>query len=177
MELINTLHVADHDDALLDDRADDWLRRWTSPDHRALETAPSDGQADDVGDLRRFREALRQFARTNNGQSPDEETIAQAAEALGGIALTLALPIPGSAPTPALSARSSSPAAEVLAVAVTAYLAEVAAGTWPRLKACASDECQWVYFDNSRNASRRWCDMADCGNLVKQRRYRERRKA
>ena len=177
MELINTSHVADHDDALLDERADDWLRRWTSPNHEASRATPPGGQADDLSNLRRFREALRQFARANNGQTPDEATVAQASEALTGVALVLELPRHGSTSTPGLSASSPSAAAEVLAAAITAYLAEVAAGTWPRLKACANDECQWAYFDSSRNGSRRWCDMADCGNLAKQRRFRERRKA
>jgi predicted RNA-binding Zn ribbon-like protein len=47
-------------------------------------------------------------------------------------------------------------------------------GTWPRLKACLADDCQWAYYDLSRNRSAVWCDMASCGNRQKVRSYRER---
>lgn len=37
--------------------------------------------------------------------------------------------------------------------------------------------CGWLFLDQSRNGSRRWCRMADCGNAVKARRLTERRRA
>jgi len=40
-----------------------------------------------------------------------------------------------------------------------------------RVRLCASETCDWVFLDKSRNHSRRWCDMADCGNRAKARRY------
>lgn len=43
-----------------------------------------------------------------------------------------------------------------------------------RLKLCDAHDCGWLFIDASRNRSRRWCDMADCGNRAKARRYRER---
>ncbi|MFD2372097.1 CGNR zinc finger domain-containing protein [Brevibacillus sp. GCM10020057] len=45
-----------------------------------------------------------------------------------------------------------------------------------RLKICDNPDCQWVYFDESRNRARRWCDDKMCGNLMKVRRFRERQK-
>jgi predicted RNA-binding Zn ribbon-like protein len=45
-----------------------------------------------------------------------------------------------------------------------------------RVRECADDCCGWLLLDRSRNASRRWCDMSDCGNRAKARRYRERNK-
>ncbi|HEX3689450.1 MAG TPA: CGNR zinc finger domain-containing protein [Solirubrobacteraceae bacterium] len=45
-------------------------------------------------------------------------------------------------------------------------------GTWPRVKACVDDDCQWAFYDSSRNRSGRWCDMAVCGNREKVRTYR-----
>ncbi|MEA2382859.1 MAG: hypothetical protein QOH72_2830 [Solirubrobacteraceae bacterium] len=47
-------------------------------------------------------------------------------------------------------------------------------GTWARLKACLADDCQWAFFDRSRNRSAVWCDMKICGNRRKVRSYRER---
>jgi predicted RNA-binding Zn ribbon-like protein len=47
-------------------------------------------------------------------------------------------------------------------------------GTWTRLKACLADDCQWAFYDRSRNRSAVWCDMKVCGNRQKVRSYRER---
>jgi predicted RNA-binding Zn ribbon-like protein len=41
----------------------------------------------------------------------------------------------------------------------------------PRLHACASDTCRWLFLDTSKNRTRRWCDMKTCGNRAKARRY------
>ncbi|HTF11455.1 MAG TPA: CGNR zinc finger domain-containing protein [Asanoa sp.] len=37
--------------------------------------------------------------------------------------------------------------------------------------------CGWLFVDHSRNRSRRWCAMADCGARAKARRLTERRRA
>ena len=49
-------------------------------------------------------------------------------------------------------------------------------GSWSRLKVCANDECRWVFYDNSRNRQGNWCDMAICGNRIKNRQLRARRR-
>ena len=43
-----------------------------------------------------------------------------------------------------------------------------------RIKTCPAHDCGWKFVDQSKNRSRRWCDMAVCGNLAKARRYRAR---
>lgn len=43
-----------------------------------------------------------------------------------------------------------------------------------RVKECATDNCNWLFLDASKNRSRRWCEMKDCGNRAKQRRHRSR---
>jgi predicted RNA-binding Zn ribbon-like protein len=43
-----------------------------------------------------------------------------------------------------------------------------------RLKQCPGEDCGWLFLDTSRNGSRQWCDMRDCGNLAKVRRFRQR---
>lgn len=40
------------------------------------------------------------------------------------------------------------------------------------LKRCGNPLCRWVFIDGSRNRSRRWCDMAACGNRAKVARHR-----
>ena len=46
-----------------------------------------------------------------------------------------------------------------------------------RVRECAGPGCAWLFLDMSRNCSRRWCDMADCGNRAKARRNYARRRA
>jgi len=46
-----------------------------------------------------------------------------------------------------------------------------------RVKECASATCEWVFLDRSRNHSRRWCDMNDCGNRAKARSFQARKRA
>ncbi len=45
-----------------------------------------------------------------------------------------------------------------------------------RLKQCTGETCDWLFIDESRNHSRRWCDMRDCGNRAKARRHYQRRR-
>ncbi len=45
-----------------------------------------------------------------------------------------------------------------------------------RVRQCAGDPCGWLFFDTSRNRSRRWCNMDGCGNRAKARRYYERQR-
>ncbi|HWM86591.1 MAG TPA: ABATE domain-containing protein, partial [Kofleriaceae bacterium] len=33
-----------------------------------------------------------------------------------------------------------------------------------RIRICAASDCVWVFLDTSKNRSRRWCDMKQCGN-------------
>jgi predicted RNA-binding Zn ribbon-like protein len=43
-----------------------------------------------------------------------------------------------------------------------------------RVGKCADEKCGWLFLDNSRNRSRRWCSMKDCGNRAKARRHYQR---
>ena len=57
-----------------------------------------------------------------------------------------------------------------------AMQAAIAADRWWRLKICSSDECEWAYYDKSKNRSARWCEYG-CGDRIKMRAYRARQKA
>jgi predicted RNA-binding Zn ribbon-like protein len=47
-------------------------------------------------------------------------------------------------------------------------------GIWPRLKACGNPDCRWAFYDRSHGQVGAWCDMATCGNRIKNRRLRQR---
>jgi predicted RNA-binding Zn ribbon-like protein len=40
-----------------------------------------------------------------------------------------------------------------------------------RIKECAGETCGWLFVDTSKNHSRRWCEMRDCGNRAKAQRH------
>ncbi|WP_123028998.1 CGNR zinc finger domain-containing protein [Mycolicibacterium stellerae] len=50
-------------------------------------------------------------------------------------------------------------------------------GSWARLKACGNDECQWAFYDRSRNHGGTWCEMSSCGNKLKNREFRARKRS
>jgi predicted RNA-binding Zn ribbon-like protein len=56
--------------------------------------------------------------------------------------------------------------------------AAVELATSPSLRShvriCEAPDCIWLFFDTSRNHSRRWCDMKQCGNRMKARRHYQR---
>ena len=111
-----------------------------------------------------LREALRLLLHVNNvgGTAPDavrlvgEVARASVVVELGedGVALT-----------------GTDPLGQITAVALTAMLD----GTWPRLKVCRN--CEWAFYDNSKNRAGSWCSMQLCGNRKKTRAYRARRRS
>ncbi|MBL7260109.1 CGNR zinc finger domain-containing protein [Actinoplanes sp. LDG1-01] len=62
----------------------------------------------------------------------------------------------------------------ISAAALTALIRAMARPGWARFKACRALDCGWVFVDTSRNGSRRWCDMGDCGNRAKGAAFRAR---
>ncbi len=46
-----------------------------------------------------------------------------------------------------------------------------------RVRQCRGDSCGWLFYDVSKNNSRRWCEMEVCGNRAKQRRFAQRARA
>ena len=50
-------------------------------------------------------------------------------------------------------------------------------GDLTRIRRCGNDVCNWLFLDTSRNRSRQWCVMNDCGNVAKVRRFRAKQQA
>lgn len=63
-----------------------------------------------------------------------------------------------------------------LALVLGVVAEALADGRWSRVKACPGPHCGWVFYDASRNRSRQWCSMQLCGNRVKGREFRARRR-
>lgn len=74
--------------------------------------------------------------------------------------------------------RSAVDGLQQVLFAVLASAAELlASDRLGRIRECAAADCTWLFIDESRNRSRRWCDMSTCGNRVKARRHHQRAKA
>lgn len=46
----------------------------------------------------------------------------------------------------------------------------------PRVRECANERCLWLFLDDSKNGTRRWCSMQSCGNRAKAHRHYLRQK-
>lgn len=50
-------------------------------------------------------------------------------------------------------------------------------GRLSRVRVCANPQCRWLFLDDSKAGTRRWCSMSACGNRAKAQRHYQRRKA
>jgi predicted RNA-binding Zn ribbon-like protein len=66
---------------------------------------------------------------------------------------------------------STDPLTRPLWFVARAVVASLTSEDLARLKICGSASCGWVFFDTTRSATRRWCDMKVCGNRAKAHRY------
>ncbi len=129
------------------------------------------GQADLRGAIE-VREGLRALLLRNNGLPLDEQKVARLDSVAGRAGVRVSFRA-GEDPVLVPGAQGADGAlARLLAIVAAA----VADGSWRRLKACPREECEWAFYDHSKNRSGRWCLMEDCGNLEKARAFRERRR-
>ena len=123
-----------------------------------------------VGEAVRLRGALFDlFDAVVRGAAPPEGALAVLDEGLARLRISAALALSWGAP-------DDDPAGflgAVVAAAVTLLTDPEARG---RVRSCEAPDCAWLFLDASRNRSRRWCDMRQCGNRMKARRHQARRR-
>jgi predicted RNA-binding Zn ribbon-like protein len=161
-EFVNTLDAEEGRDLLADPAT---FSAWLG-ERGLADTDPPPGERGLAAAVE-LREALRALLRVNCGAAPDPRASAlvnrMSAEAPVRVEV---------GPDGAATLRGNGLLATVLAAAGTAMLD----GSWARLKACAGPECEWAFYDRSRNRSGLWCDMAVCGSRHKVRAYRSRQR-
>src|SRR3954454_25351469 len=115
---------------------------------------------DDLGpkDVERaieFREAMRLLLLSNNGSELDAGVLRRLRAAADAGLLRVEIEDDGQAyPRPAEAGGSALIARPTSAIA---YIQ--CGGSWERLKTCTADNCQWTFYNTSRNRSRTWCSM------------------
>lgn len=167
--LVNTVELPAGPDRLATaDDAAPWLIG------NGLLSAGASPTADELEFLREVREALRALLIHNaGGAAPGPRALRALHDVAAGSTAQAALDTEGRITLSASGDTLRERLVELLLVVRDAQRD----GSWSRLKACANDECAWAFYDRSRNHGGVWCDMADCGNKLKNREFRARRRA
>jgi len=136
------------------------------------------GAAAALVDARRVRAALRSLAeRGPTSERVRTEGLAEINRVLGRSAGTRRVDVRSDGSF----IRSFVPVGDAFAGLVIPVVESAAdaliLGELGRVRRCADQRCQRVFFDNTKNGRRRWCDMATCGNRAKAARHREKLKA
>jgi predicted RNA-binding Zn ribbon-like protein len=166
--LVNTVELPAGPDRLADP---DDARAWLA-DQDLL--APAARMTDaDLDLVRGVRDALRALL-VHNGGGPaaTEDALAPLREVAAGAAARAEF---GEDGVVRMAAAGDSVRERLVTLLLIIHDAQ-RDGSWARLKACANDECQWAFYDRSRNHGGTWCDMAACGNKLKNRDFRARRR-
>jgi predicted RNA-binding Zn ribbon-like protein len=150
---------------------------------RWLDARGFDGREASEADRARaiaLREALRRMALAHH-DAPDAAPAAADLAILDAAALRAPVHLRfGSTPSAPGTMPSHVPAGDgpdaALALVLGVVAEAMAEGRWSRMKACPGPHCGWLFYDGSRNRSRQWCSMQICGNRVKGREFRARRR-
>ena len=163
-DLVNTLDVLSDEDALAGGpETTAWLAE------RAVIGSTTVLSDRDAATIREVREALRDILLGHN----DEPVPPHAVETLNRAAERSRLCLKFSAEGSVLVCETGGADAAVGRIMAAIHTA-MADDSWKRLKACRRHDCRWVFYDQSRNASKTWCSMGVCGNRTKAEKYRKR---
>lgn len=129
----------------------------------------------DLARLQEIRESIRALIVANTGESDPEPSDVAALNALAdGARLRPVILHDGAVNLqPPDDAGLTSLATAMLLIMRDAQRD----GSWGRLKACRNPDCHWAFYDRSHAGRGAWCDMAVCGNRIKNRNLRTRRSA
>ncbi len=111
--------------------------------------------------FRRLRSSLRIVLESGADQAAAADTLA---DAVAGVSVRLSYQPPGHQHGLPLDAPGTFGQLR-LALATTAI--DATRLDRSRVRSCGSPRCVLLYYDTTRNRSRRWCDMAACGNRAK----------
>jgi predicted RNA-binding Zn ribbon-like protein len=144
-------------------------------DARDLLQSRPDRQSSVLKQALKLREAFyRLFSAVAAGKKPDESDLATVAGAVKDAFARIRLAPSGSSFRIAWDQKVAPDT--VLWPAAYAALELLTRGPLTRVRECSADTCGWLFLDETRNRSRRWCDMRTCGNRAKARRRYERQK-
>ncbi len=164
---VNTWDGDHGSDLLLDPAAArDWL---TGTGLWSADRAPEPAELDLA---RRVREGIRSMLVANGGGAQPAPGDLQAMQAVARASRPMLQVGPGGQVS--LGAEPAGRFEARLLALLLAIRDAQRDGTWQRLKACGNPDCRWAFYDRSHSQAGAWCDMATCGNRIKNRRLRQR---
>ncbi len=165
---VDTLDLDLHTDVLA--RADE-ARAWLAD--AGLRDPDLPGFDADLRLAREARESLRALIGRNTGGPPlTEAELRPLEQVTSQAAARLAVTADGQV---GLAAAGPGRLADGLAGLLLAVRDAQADGSWERLRLCGNPDCRWAFYDGSRGRQGAWCEMASCGNRLKNRSLRARR--
>jgi predicted RNA-binding Zn ribbon-like protein len=137
---------------------------------------PDPGFADDLRLAREARAGIQALIGRNTGHEPlTPDALAPLEQVLGRAQPRLEVDADGRVRLgPDLPARTLTDGLLGLLLIIRDAQAD---GSWDRLKLCGNPDCRWAFYDRSHSRRGAWCEMASCGNRVKNRNLRARRAA
>jgi predicted RNA-binding Zn ribbon-like protein len=145
-----------------------------SPDRPDRPDRPDPGFAEDLQLAREARESIRALIGRNTGDEPlTPDDLAPLETVLSQAQPRLAVAADGQVRLgPSLPAHTLADGLLGLLLIIRDAHAD---GSWDRLKLCGNPDCRWAFYDRSHSRRGAWCDMATCGNRLKNRNLRARR--
>jgi predicted RNA-binding Zn ribbon-like protein len=125
----------------------------------------------DVARLVELREAIRALAIANQRGEPEAAATRALRELSASAPLGIAVDDAGRTTLEPTRGGVDGAIATLLGILHEAQLT----GHWSRMKACR--QCEYAFFDRSKNRSAAWCAMSICGNRTKNRAYYRRRRS
>lgn len=65
---------------------------------------------------------------------------------------------------------------DILADVTVDFAKTVITGDTSRIRICSNNNCRWIFYDDTKSRRQRYCDDKLCGNLMKVRRFRAKKK-
>ena len=141
------------------EKAQAWLRQ------KRL-VAPGEEISDaDVARLRELREAIRALVVANQGGQAAPAAADVIRRFSAGAELSVTVDEAGRTALEPAGHGADAAVATLLGILHEAQLS----GDWPRMKGCR--QCEYAFFDRSKNRSAAWCAMSICGNRTKNRAF------
>jgi predicted RNA-binding Zn ribbon-like protein len=143
---------------------------------RRQAAAQEESMTRDLARIHRVRSALREVARAiTEHRAPKASSLDTINRALHARQVIELVPAPDGCTVD--HRHVGDPIDDALARLADPLVVELTDGHPARIKICASDTCDWIFYDASSTSRRRWCDMATCGNRAKAARHRARERA
>ena len=155
---------------------DSWLLEFMKQNERICALSlPTD---EERRELKKLRRLLRDLVRSiTSGQPPVPDQVRQLNEWMSGAPVYRQLTLANNGTGFRVSLIPAATGwVQGMADIAASFAETLQQGELSRIRICINPDCKWVYYDETRNRSKQYCDDKACGNLLKVRRFRAKKK-